>query len=119
MDRWPVHVLVPLLVCACGGCAMPKMPEPPMQTGDSFTFTAILHSPGTLAGVPGDEWFVEPLPQDKKAGRKPMPVDVSAVLDRAKELDGRVVKISSKKPRTKAEAELAQRMVRVSSIEPE
>jgi hypothetical protein len=69
--------------------------------------------------VPSDEWFAEPLPEDKKAGRKPMPVDVSAVSERARQLDGRVVKISSKKPKTKAEAELAQQMVRVSSLEAE
>ena len=117
MVRWPVHVVALFIFGACG-CAMPNPPEPLSQRGDSFTFTAILHSPGTLAGVPRDQWFAEPLPQDKKAGRKPMPVDVSAVLDRATQLDGQVVKFSSKKPKTKAEAELAQQMFRVSSIEP-
>ena len=116
MGRWPLHVVALLILSACG-CAMPNMPEPPQQQGDSFTFVAILHSPGTLAGVPGDQWYVEPLPDDRKAGRKPMPVDVSAVSDQAIAMDGKRVKVSSKKPKTKAEAERAQQMVRVSTLE--
>jgi hypothetical protein len=116
MDRRPSHVAALLILLVCG-CATPKMPEPLQQQGDSFTIVAILHSPGTLAGVPGDQWYLAPLPDDKKAGRKPMPVDVSTVSAQAIALDGKRVKVSWKKPKTKAEAEVAMRMVRVSSLE--
>ena len=118
MTRWPLHVVVMLIVVA-GGC-MPKLPAPYEPSPDRFTFHAVLHSPGTLAGVPPDHWYAEPLPEDKKAGRKPLAIDVSAVLDRARELDGKRVKLFKMMPKTQQEAEavVAGKIVPIRLIEP-
>jgi hypothetical protein len=107
-----------LLGIACG--CMPKMPAPYEPSPDRFNFHAVLHSPGTLAGMPADHWYAEPLPEDKKLGRKPLAIDVSAVTDRARELDGRRVKLFRRMPKTKeeAEAEIARNVVSIHAIEP-
>ena len=117
MARWPLHVV--LLGVITGGC-MPKMPAPAEPSPDRFAFHAVLHSPGTLAGVPADHWYAEPLPEDKKLGRKPMAIDVSDVSDRARELDGKRVKLFKKMPRTQQEAEtvIANKIVPIRLIEP-
>ena len=110
------HVAALLMVIASG--CMPTMPTTPELDPDRFTFTAVLHSPGTLAGVPAEHWYAEPLPEDRKRGRKPMAIDVSAVADRARELDGKRVKLTKKMPKTREEAEAIQDAVPIQSIEP-
>ena len=70
--------------------------------------------------LPPDHWYAEPLPEDKKAGRKPLAIDVSAVLDRARELDGKRVKLFKMMPKTQQEAEavVAGKIVPIRLIEP-
>jgi hypothetical protein len=116
MSIRPLYTAVVLAGVACG--CMPAMPKVPEQSPDRFSFTAVLHSPGTLAGVPADHWYAEPLPEDRKLGRKPRALDVSAVPDQAKALDGKRVKVFMKMPDTRQEAEAMQHVAAVRSIEP-
>jgi len=117
MRSWRLCLALALMACAAGCYA--KTPPKPDISGDSLGFKGVLHSPGTLAGVPGEHWYVEPLPEDKhRAGRKPLPVDVSGVLDQAKALDGRRVKMYTRIPKQK-ELQSDQHVLYVTSLQAE
>jgi hypothetical protein len=105
---------VVLIACA-SGCQYKPPPKPDIS-GNSLGFKGVLHSPGTLAGVPGGHWYIEPLPEDKhRAERKPLPVDVTGVLDQAKALDGKRVKMYTRIPKQK-ELQSEQHVLYVTSL---
>ena len=114
MRPWSLRVVVVLIACA-SGCQYKPPPKPDIS-GDSLGFKGVLHSPGTLAGVPREHWYIEPLPEDKhRAERKPLRVDVSGVLDQAKALDGKRVKMYARIP-TQKELQSDQHVLYVTSL---
>ena len=117
MRSWPVCLAVLLIACT-SGCSFKPPPKPDIS-GDSLGFKGVLHSPGTLQGVPRDHWYVAPLPEDKlRAERKPLPVDVSGVLEQANALNGKRVKMYTRIP-TQKELQAEQHVLYVTSLQAE
>ena len=118
MRCWPLCLAI-LLTAYTSGCSFKPAPKPDIS-GDSLGFKGVLYSPGTLMGVSRDHWYVAPLPEDKlRAERKPLPVDVSGVLEQATALNGKRVKMYTRIPTQKELQSDQQHVLYVTSLQAE
>ena len=122
MDRRNSLLVLALGVVAAG-CQTQVAPgvspgERPTFSNGMISFTGTLRAPGmsTVKGAPAGEWLIE-MPKDAAGNVQTTAVDVSAVAERARALEGKLVRASMRIPK-QGDPDLGASTVKLTALEP-